>query len=514
MMELKMLYKALTILLLFFLLGCQSSDSSDDASLSNSDTQPDQSVSNTFFSSSDDLGRIDITDALKQYNYIESENSDIYFVEVIDRDEMPLANMDVEYKINQNINIVELIVTDPNGNFLKSMQTSIIDLSTSEVVDSERSQPAFLPIVFRMVSRIFLRAYRLYEGVDTVSSLYSLYNLDIEIERENDTIVIEGPVSEYYSLVNSLGRFVNLPIAIKRNIKQRGNRVRVRGAADIDLQDRNSLVGYLQDIGDYILSNQETILRFVIHTYDTNEGFISIEVVSEVAENVSLDEYNLYDVSISIQGNNDFSFDAFGSAPDFKGWIYVKAGEYETLSHSNDYSINDVISHVPLVVGELITVLIIDEDVVFDDDVHRFEFIFDERQIVASNMATTVTLGFSQINSDQGDSTVTEESYGLTIDIVGKESYSYDGFGGAPDFKGTISIASEEFNILVNDNSYTNSQQFNNLIIRIGTPIAVEIVDEDVLFDDDIIDFVFNFTGDNYSVSNERVDVSMMFIQN
>lgn len=550
---LKKKYLLGSILLVFLFSGCEIVDTQNDTNDSNDknttqqietiDTPPDNFYK--YSAVSDDKGYANVSSGLKALNYIDNDSNTNYVVEVLNRDEEPLSNMEIEYTFDDDK--IYLKIIDANNNFNTLYQVKDYNLSSGieNDVSAQNIKGNFIGLVFRVLSRAFMRAKQIYTVVDGVDTAYSLYNVDISYVEIEDDIVFEGTIKDFYTFFDATSSLIKLPLAYKNNLKNTNNNISARGAIQLTKENKSEIVQYLKDITGYLISESDTKIKLVLHRTDGIHRIGSIDVIIEpileekndsASDDTSSNDTqnnqatNKYDLTVSITGEEKFNFDTLGNAPDFKGWIIINTSKYEVVKKVDSFTNIQIIEDIDVDIGENIEVIIVDEDLLFDDEVNRFNFIFNGTKHIATNNISTVTLDFTEqsntstvgIGSSTGytiDTIQTEQNtisqnnniYNMNVAIKGLSNYSYDAFGNLPDFKGTIIIKGKSFEIIEKSDSLQNSKTFNNIEINYGENISVEIVDVDIVFDDDMIEFNELFTGKNISKSNNKVVVDITF---
>ena len=110
----------------------------------------------------------------------------------------------------------------------------------------------------------------------------------------------------------------------------------------------------------------------------------------------------------------------------------------------------------------------------------------------------------------EDDNNVVGDLYDVDIGVRGFPSVSFDALGN-PDFAGWIIIRGTTFEFVLDRNSLSASTALRRIPIQIGERIRVSIIEEDPFFNDEILEFDFNFTGEGVSRSNDLAEVSLTF---
>ena len=331
----------------------------------------------SYLDSTDSYGLVDLAPLLSSYGYVVSNEQN---VQIKDSNGEALPNIWVYYWIDQQTDLIYIKSEDPNHVLTKSYQVlSIRDILAIASVSGSTG------IIIAPLIEVIMKAYATY---GTLSSIGSLFSLDIYFSTQRGEIVFEGTVDEIYNSLSVLSAVAKLPVVLKRNInKSVSGKITADKASKINPDSASTdLMEYLQDIGGYILANDDTRIRVTLNMLDGRERYLDVEVLSDTP----LDSDMLtYFVRVAMKGDlSSFQYDIpflwLGEEPDF--YATIKVGDRYT--ERTETSLNDYVTELlfldgnveipfPIYIGEEIEITILDEDLVFDDEIGRVVLNFN-----------------------------------------------------------------------------------------------------------------------------------------
>jgi antitoxin component of MazEF toxin-antitoxin module len=104
-----------------------------------------------------------------------------------------------------------------------------------------------------------------------------------------------------------------------------------------------------------------------------------------------------YAVNVTIKGDADENKDEGGTAPDFSGAIYIDGKAYTIKKQNNRLVNQQVVKDVPINMGDNVTVVIMEEDVLWTPEmIMKHSFTFDANDVVQENKRVEITLEFEE----------------------------------------------------------------------------------------------------------------------
>ena len=454
----------------------------------------------------DEEGRVDMSAVLASHSIVKSPKIKS-IIEVKDSMGEPLSNIEVAYVIDKEKESIDLRYSDPSENLTTLYQH--LSLKENNVTQNKVQYDS--PLLLRFLSRAVLRSVLVYDTASTIKASYDLFNVEIEYEKSEDEVVFEGTVSEFYTFFDGLSNLKHLPFALSHNVVKLAKVSSAKGAIKFNSKVvRHLFLEFLKELGGYALVNNESKVRITLHKFDKESGFFSIDLVEEKIDDGI--ERELYDIIITQNGDIDHKFDypvLDNVEPEFKGRVVVRDISYEIFKAESSYRAVEVLKNVPLSQGDILKVMVVDKDMAYDDDISSVEVIFDGvgEELYEDEFSTT------KIEFLKAGSTPVKRAkkYDLNISINAIEDVKYDAFGNAPDFTGTIILSSGHFHIEEEVDSFVNKKIIKDVPIEMGEDITVKIIDKDIWFDDDIIEFNFIFDGKAYHEENRLAKVDIGF---
>jgi len=344
----------------------------------------------------------DLTPALSAYGYQVPSNQ---YVEIKDTDGKERPDMLVYYSIDQQSDLIYIKIQDPKGQLADSYEVrSIRDIQgIASVQGSIRSQA--LPAIAPLFSAI-MKAYATYGAI---SSIRSLFSLEVYYRERDGRLVFDGTVDEFSSILRIAGPLSKLPVALKRNIGRRGDLadppVTVEKAKIINAHNANEdLIAILKGIGGYVLANDKTPIRVTLNIFDGSQRYLDVEVLSNNPNN-NTNRARAYNIIVTIDGCRfcSFEYDVLPgfTAPDF--YVAVKVGERSGRTrtvHDKYRNVGDDEHRIraDISVGEEVEVIIRDEDAVFDDEISSLVFHFGDPQFPLSQQSWYADEVISTVN--------------------------------------------------------------------------------------------------------------------
>ena len=506
--------KSITLLTLLALLlaGCGSNNhTSNEINATNAtNRQAEESVTSsskyTEFLKSNANGIVDMSAVLSANGYGSAKVKSV--VEVKNSAGEPLADMKVVYAIDKENDKIDFQISDPAGELTTLYQhLSLVEQNTT----TQKATRFESPILLRFLSRAVLRSLLLYDTASTIRATYDLFNVEIDYEKTEESVVFEGEIVEFYTAFDGLANATHLPFALSSNIIKLSKRSSAKGAIKFNNETvQELLLTFLQELGGYAMSDEHSKIRVTLHKFDKVNGFFSIELLGEKLDDGV--DIEMYDIVITQNGDLDHKFDhplGDNVDPEFKGRVVIRNISYDIFKGISSYSVKDTILNVPLSMGEKIEIIVIDKDLMYDDDISRGSMVFNGvgQHLIESEFSTT-KVEFVKSGEKVAETT---PKYDLNISIKAVEGRTYDIFGNAPDFTGTISISGENFYIEEEMDSFVNNKTIKDVPIKMGEDVIVNIIDKDIVYDDDIIKFSFVFDGKAHHEENRWAKVDIGF---
>lgn len=455
----------------------------------------------------DSQGSLDLTGWLKENNYINSSDQDNYSLFITSDMQTELSNIQVEYLLEKNGNLLHLRIEDPTGSFATVYQTENVTelLQMSQQRNANKSTQQAVPIL-RLLLQVILRTIRLAERVDAVITVHDFFNLDISFKQYNDEIYFEGTIGEFYTAYSGFKSILRLPLTMGRFVNRLSSKVRVSRAFSPKSGAKNEILDYVKNVAGYYLANNDTKIRVKLNNVNNRGRFFSIMLLDQQSADSGMSD--LYDITLNIQGISDYNFD-FLSDPDFHGWIIIKGAAFNFSMPANELSAKAKILKIPLQIGDVITVSILDQDLIFDDEVYEFQFTYSGNNYSSSNELATVSLQFDKrlVIAEP----LSSKLYEVAVTITGDSAYNFDVFGNAPDFRGSIIFNDYTVEMEVTDNSYTATYYYQNISLTIGDDIYIYLEDEDVFSDDKVLETSFIFDGSQHIEDGAHITVIFNF---
>jgi len=219
----------------------------------------------------------------------------------------------------------------------------------------------------------------------------------------------------------------------------------------------------------------------------------------------------IYNIKLNVVGDLSHHFDGtlFSVAPELHAKINVNGTTIDMLSGETGFTSSDVFKNVPLKKGDMIEVVIYDDDAFYWDKLHTFNFTFDGKKVLNESEILTTTLEFLEEGKELVDNV---PKYNVTVTIEGDPNENKDEGGTLPDFAGIIMVDGKAYTITKKNNSLVNKQVLKNVPINLGDKVHVTIVEDNVLWSlVRVMKHSFEFDTNEVVTENRRIKLLVEF---
>ena len=151
---------------------------------------------------------------------------------------------------------------------------------------------------------------------------------------------------------------------------------------------------------DTVIAKKWSKLHTFKFKFDGQKVFKESESLSATLEFLTGDERVInypskYNVNVIIEGDIEENKDEGKTLPDFSGAIYVEGKVYTIVKEQNSLTNEQVIEDVSIKINDKVSVVIIEEDVLWHPTViMKHDFIFDGNEVMKENQKVKLYLDF------------------------------------------------------------------------------------------------------------------------